>query len=188
MMKVLLVLLLGLFQFAEAEEAKILRLLRKPGHVAVARHALAPGIGDPENFNLEDCATQRNLSPEGRAQARKMGELFREQTIQEARVFTSQWCRCRDTARLLKLGKPTELPALNSFFRQRNGREPQMRELRAWLQKRPRDKPVVLVTHQVVITALTGVFPASGEILVLKDEGNGEWSLIGRIRQGATRK
>ncbi len=143
-----------------------LSLLRQPGHIAIARHALAPGTGDPAPFDLSDCSTQRTLSETGRKQAGEMGERFRKAGIREASVFTSQWCRCRDTARLMNLGKVTDLPALNSFFGRPQQKGPQMESLRTWLQNAPKGTPVILITHQVVVTALTDVFPASGEILI----------------------
>jgi len=158
-----------------------LALLQKPGHIAIARHALAPGMGDPADFELGDCRTQRNLSDEGRAQATRMGDAFRQAGINQAAVYTSQWCRCRDTAILMELGKVTELPSLNSFFQEPNKRGPQMKALEAWLEDRPKNKPVVLITHQVVITALTGVFPSSGEILILHPNEEGGWEVAARI-------
>lgn len=100
------------------EEPPSLALLKKPGHFAIMRHALAPGTGDPRNFDLTDCSTQRNLSEAGREQAKAVGELLRKSGIEKAGVYSSQWCRCLDTATLLGLGPVTELPALNSFFQQ----------------------------------------------------------------------
>lgn len=176
-------LITGLLLFSSVLSAnETLALLKTPGHVAIARHALAPGTGDPAAFDLEDCSSQRNLSEEGRRQARNMGNLFREAGIREASVFTSQWCRCRDTATLMDLGKVAELPALNSFFRRPERKRAQISDLRKWLQKAPDGKPVILITHQVVITALTDVFPASGEILILRAGENGDWEVAGRVK------
>lgn len=134
----------------------------------IMRHALAPGTGDPENFNVDECSTQRNLSDQGRQQARGTGELFRTNGIANAEVFTSAWCRCRETAGLLGLGTVRPLEPLNSFFRQRDRRDAQTNALKDWLQTQTRDKPLVLVTHQVNITALTGVFPTSGELIFVE--------------------
>ena len=91
--------------------------LAKPGRVLMLRHANAPGIGDPPNFKLEDCSTQRNLDAAGRAQAQALGRRLAQAGVREARVYSSQWCRCLETARLLNLGPVTPQPALNSFFR-----------------------------------------------------------------------
>ncbi|HMB78213.1 MAG TPA: histidine phosphatase family protein [Kiloniellaceae bacterium] len=164
-----------------ADETALWAALRSGGHVALLRHALAPGTGDPADFKLSDCRTQRNLSEEGRAQARRIGDLFRANGIERARVLTSQWCRCRETAELLQLGPVTELPALNSFFQNREDREPQTRALRAWLQRQDLSTVQVLVTHQVNISALTGVYPSSGELVILQAVADGDVSVLGTI-------
>jgi hypothetical protein len=112
----------------DADEAALWAALRDGGHVALIRHALAPGTGDPPEFRVEDCRTQRNLSPAGRAQARAIGERFRANGIGTAAVFSSQWCRCLDTARALALGEVTPFAGLNSFFA---GRGDEARHTRA---------------------------------------------------------
>jgi broad specificity phosphatase PhoE len=146
--------------------------MREGGHVALIRHALAPGTGDPAGFTPGACDTQRNLSEEGRAQARRIGDLFRENGIPQARIFTSAWCRSRETAELLRLGPVTVLEPLDSFFRRRSEGERQTRALARWIAEQDALPPIVLVTHQVNITALTGVFPGSGEIVIVGREGN----------------
>ncbi len=146
----------------------------------IMRHALAPGTGDPDNFDVDDCATQRNLSDRGRQQARETGELFRTNRIAAADVFTSAWCRCRETAELLGLGTVRTLEPLNSFFRRRDRREPQTTALKNWLQARTAGEPLVLVTHQVNITALTGIFPASGELIFVEPGTNGSLRVVDR--------
>jgi broad specificity phosphatase PhoE len=156
--------------------------LRAGTHFAIMRHALAPGLGDPDNFSLGDCATQRNLSDEGREQARRIGARFRDNGIDRAALYSSQWCRCSETAELLGLGKVQELPALNSFFRRFEREEAQMRELGQWLAATDPDAPLVLVTHQVVITSLTGVFPQSGEVVVVRRTDSGDFQVAGTIR------
>ncbi len=155
--------------------------LRSGGHVALLRHAIAPGTGDPPEFALGECGTQRNLSDEGRDQAARIGARFRANGIERARVYSSQWCRCIETARLLKLGPVHELPVLNSFFRHYERREPQTDGLRAWLAGEDLDQPLVLVTHQVNITALTGVYPSSGELVVLRRSRAGGLSVVGTL-------
>ena len=178
-------LAIGLFAMADgvsaAEDADLWDALRSKGHVALMRHALAPGTGDPSGFALGDCSTQRNLSAEGRGQAARIGQLFRANGIETARVFSSQWCRCLDTARLLELGPVRELPIINSFFRKYERREPQTRALEDWLAKQDLERPLVLVTHQVNITALTGVYPASGEIVALRRSDDGGLTVVGSI-------
>ncbi len=149
--------------------------------MALMRHALAPGTGDPADFSLEDCATQRNLSAEGRRQAVRIGEAFRRNGIERARVFSSQWCRCRETARLIDLGAVAPLPALNSFFQRWEQRDSRTQALRQWLSTQDLSTPTVLVTHQVNITALTGRGAASGEIVVVA-VGEGGFEALGGIK------
>jgi phosphohistidine phosphatase SixA len=150
--------------------------------LAIMRHATAPGTGDPAGFRLDDCRTQRNLSEEGREQAARIGARFRANGIETARVFSSQWCRCLDTARLLGLGPVEELPLLNSFFAESEQRDSQTRSLKKWLADQDfGDRPLVLVTHQVNVTALTGVYPNSGEIVVIARPQNGDIVVAGTI-------
>jgi len=154
--------------------------LRMPGHIALIRHALAPGTFDPPGFRLDDCATQRNLSDAGRVQARRIGDVFRANGIAAANVQSSQWCRCLDTAALLRLGEVTPQPLLNSFAQDRNRGDPQIDALRRWIGRQPLERPILLVTHQVVITALSGVFADSGEIVIMSREADGRFILRGR--------
>lgn len=134
--------------------------------VLIMRHALAPGTGDPVNFQLADCNTQRNLNERGRQQAQAWGEMLRQQYAGDIRLYSSQWCRCLETARLMKIAEVQPLPALNSFFAGRGSREQQTEAL---LQQFAAEQPIptVLVSHQVNFTALTGYFPASGEAAIL---------------------
>lgn len=174
---------LGLIQppASAADEAPIWDALRSGQHLVLLRHAIAPGTDDPPGFKLGDCDSQRNLSDEGRAQAKAIGDRFRANGIESARVFSSQWCRCLDTARLLGLGVVGELPALNSFFRHRQRQDPQTQALGEWLGGQPLEQPLVLVTHQVNITALTGVYPASGELVVVRRSADGKLTVIGTL-------
>lgn len=151
---------------------------RLPGAIAIMRHALAPGTGDPGNFRLEDCTTQRNLNEAGRQQARKTGEALRERGIVFDKVFTSQWCRARETARLLDIGTPIDMASLNSFFGGQGDRSAQTDETRAALQNMT--GTVLLVTHQVNISALTGLPARSGEIIIFQLE-NGAPQTLGSI-------
>ena len=175
-------ILYGISVFCQDREAVIWNVLRSGGHVALLRHAIAPGVGDPPGFTIGNCSTQRNLSPAGRAQSKRIGELLRTNGIRKARVFSSQWCRCLDTARLLDLGPVQELPILNSFF-QRDGQERSQTEaLRKWLTEQNLDEPLVLVTHQVNITALTGVYPTSGELVVIRPSESDRISVVGTVK------
>ena len=165
----------------EGEEA-LWEALRSDSHIALLRHAIAPGTGDPPEFAIGDCATQRNLSNEGRAQAQRIGARFRANGIGLAVVFSSQWCRCLETARLLGLGDVNELPVLNSFFQDYERREPQTQQLREWIAEQDTPGPLVLVTHYVNIAELTGVRPGSGELVVVRFNDAGEMSVVGAIR------
>ena len=141
--------------------------LREGRALLLLRHASAPGIGDPASFQLGDCTTQRNLSEQGREESRRWGELLRRQRIEQPRLFSSRWCRARDTAREMGLGAVEPLPALDSFFASRARARQQTAELVAQVNGLARGAPIVLVSHQVNISALTGMYPASGEGLIL---------------------
>jgi phosphohistidine phosphatase SixA len=174
-------LLLTALSASSATTNDIWSALRSGEHVVLLRHALAPGTGDPANFAVNDCKTQRNLSETGRQQARRIGNLFRSNGIDSARVYSSQWCRCLETARLLQLGPVTELPIINSFFQAFHREGQQTRQLTEWLQEQELSQPLVLVSHQVNITALTGIFPSSGELVVLQREENGRLKVVGTL-------
>ena len=154
-------------------------VLDQPGAIAIMRHALAPGTGDPSDFDVTDCSTQRNLDDRGRAQARAIGKAFRDRDITFDAVLTSQWCRCRETAALLGLGTPRAEPALNSFFSDFSTRESQTEATRALIAETP--GRLMIVTHQVNISALTGRSTRSGEVLVIRRTDDGV-ELLGSIR------
>ena len=182
-------LLLGLSYFSQPQNAaaqsmddKLWAEIRKGGVAILMRHALAPGTGDPANLKIGDCSTQRNLNDVGRAQARRIGAKLRANGVSQATVYSSQWCRCVETARLLGLGAVAELPAANSFFRDRSTGPRQTRELRDFIARSSTGKVLVIVTHQVNITALTNVFPASGEIIVVRPDAEGPLKILGRNR------
>ena len=156
------------------------RALKSGEAFAMMRHAIAPGTGDPANFTLGDCSTQRNLSAEGREQAEAIGARFREDGIETAAVYSSAWCRCQETASLLELGEVETLAPLNSFY-QRSGRAEQTAATRSWLSAYEGPWPLVLVTHQVNISALTGQYAASGETIVAKIGPEGEVTVLGAL-------
>lgn len=168
-------------QRAGAQESFDLSRLNDGGYVIMLRHALAPGVGDPPEFELTDCATQRNLDATGRAQARRIGEKFRAAGVAHAAVYSSQWCRCLETARLLDLGPVTELPALNSFYERPQDRDPNIQALWSFIESLPIDGgPVLLVTHQVTISAITGSGATSGAAVILKLQTEGAPLVVGR--------
>lgn len=155
--------------------------LKQPGAVALMRHALAPGTGDPANFRLGDCTTQRNLDERGRAQARRIGEALRDQGISFDQIWSSGWCRARDTATLMAMGPVEVEPALHSFFAGRGSRSGQTRDVQEALAALPAEARVLLVSHQVNITALTGETLPSGAIIIAQRRADGTLAVSGRV-------
>lgn len=162
----LALVLLPLFSVA-ADNADAWQALRDGRALLLMRHATAPGTGDPANFRLGQCETQRNLNDQGRAEARRWGELLASQGIEQPRLLSSRWCRAQDTASTMQRGPVQPFPALDSFFGQPEEGSEQTAELIRQINELPAGAPLVLVSHQVNITALTGIFPASGEGLIL---------------------
>jgi phosphohistidine phosphatase SixA len=168
--------------FSQANEIEhAVGLLKEGKAVALVRHALAPGGGDPVNFDLNDCSSQRNLSEGGRTQAKRIGDFLKNSGIRHVKIYTSQWCRCRETAKLMGFGEVIDLPVLNSFFGNFSQKSTQTDKLKKWLDSEPRDKPIVLITHQVNITAFTGIFPSSGEMIIVSADGNTNSKILMRI-------
>ena len=164
------------------DENKLLADFKAGNQIALLRHALAPGTGDPENFRLGDCTTQRNLSQAGRDQAVRIGNRFKQAGITDADVYTSEWCRCLETAELLGLNTPMPLPPLNSFFRNYEREAQQTAALHTWLASQQLSRPLILVTHQVNITAFSSIYPASGEVVLMRRNPDGLFEVIGSIR------
>ena len=160
---------------AYADEAVWARL-KAGGNVVLIRHAVTtPGVGDPPGMRLDDCSTQRNLTDEGRAHARRIGEEWRRRAIPVERIVSSPWCRCLETAQLA-FGKPEVANALSNLFGRPENREKQVRELRSIVASHVGKGNLVLVTHGSTIGALTGVSPGTGEMVVLS---RGE--VVGRL-------
>ncbi len=158
------------------EAGDIWAALRQPqsAYFLLMRHALAPGTGDPGNFRLGDCSTQRNLSAEGREQARRTGEAFRQRGVAVQRVLSSEWCRCMETAELMGLGAVEQFAPINSFFRDRSTEASQTEAVRQYMfDNSAKPGVTLLVTHFVNIGALAGSGPASAEIVVMR-VGEGE--------------
>ena len=178
-----LVLAGGWGSIARAEEATWLRVVAG-GCAILLRHArTTPGIGDPPEFRLEDCSTQRNLSDAGRAQARRFGAEFDRRGIQVDEVRSSRWCRCLDTARLAFPGLEVQpLEALDSFFTDGSNGGTRTAALRDYLRALPATRRAVLVTHMVNITALTGESPAMGEALVVRAGASRAGEVLGWLR------
>ncbi len=168
----------GLLQ-AAAEGERFWTLLREGGCIVLMRHALTvPGVGDPPGFRLDDCSTQRNLSEEGREQSRRVGQAFADAGIPVADIRSSAWCRCTETADLA-FGRHRVWTPLNSFFA-REGRDQQTRDVLQALRNHRAPDNLVLVTHQVNITALTGQSPAMGELFLTRP-GSQSLSLLARL-------
>lgn len=183
MMRALLMLATGVLVAWQARAVETWEALREPGAVLIVRHAeTVPGIGDPPGFRIDDCATQRNLSETGRKQAVAMGRTLAERGVNVTRVESSRWCRCADTARLAFPRLPVAyLDALNSFFEDRSSADAQTRALRARIAEWKGPGVLVLVTHQVNISALAGRATAMGEAVVLRPTV-GDFSVLGTVR------
>jgi phosphohistidine phosphatase SixA len=153
------------------------------GLVVLMRHAIAPGGGDPPGFRLDDCATQRNLSAEGRAQARAIGRQFVRKGIPIAGVRSSRWCRAQDTAQLLGLGPVATDSAHDSVFTAPRSVAATQQRRAERIIRAHRGKPgaLIVVGHQANIIDLTGIAPASGEAVVVRADRAGNIRVLGRI-------
>ena len=142
------------------------------------RHAYAPGSGDPDNFNLNDCSTQRNLSEEGKKQAKKIGKFFTKNNIKIEKVFSSEWCRCKETAEIAFNNYSTK-NFLNSFYSSKfaKNKTKQIEELDNYVQELRSSKNLVFVTHYVLISEVLNYAPSSGEIVV----SDKNFNIIGSI-------
>lgn len=133
--------------------------------VLFLRHGLAPGFGDPTDFRIDDCRTQRNLSQSGRDQSRRIGIYLGDENIDVQVILSSRWCRCVETAAEMGIGPFTTHDGLNSFFDGHVDRGKTLTLLRQHLHQlaaSPTGGITLMVTHQVVITGITGIAPASG--------------------------
>lgn len=167
----LLWVVFGLVVSFQVCASELSELLKKPDHVLLMRHAIAPGIGDPAGYKLQDCKTQRNLDATGRAQAQKTGQWLKAQGVGNALVFSSAWCRCKETAENLAFGTPALEASLNSFFddmRQGPQSNLNLQKFIANQLKAKGDKALVLVTHQVNMTEFTGATVGSGDMVLVK--------------------
>jgi phosphohistidine phosphatase SixA len=163
------------------------------GCVILYRHAIAPGGGDPPGFDLKNCASQRNLSPEGRTQAKQLGLRLKLSGVAVGAIWHSEWCRTRETAQLMQqaynsthaapgkaVPEPKAQSVFNSFFAQREQAAAQTAQARKLLQTWRGPGTLIVVTHQVNITELTGIVPQSGEGVALRMQGN-EIKVLGQI-------
>lgn len=165
---------------AQADE-KLWSLLKGGGQVVLIRHGLTtPGVGDPPGMKLEDCRSQRNMTEEGRRQARETGEALKARGIAVGKVLSSPWCRCIETAKIAFGMSETYVPLSNLFGRPEN-REKQVKDLRALVSSKPASGNLFLSTHGSTVSALTGVSPDTAEMVIVTPQGNGKFVVAGRL-------
>ena len=167
-LKFILILFISLTTLVKADSKKnIIENLKVGGKLIFIRHAYAPGGGDPENFNINDCSTQRNLSESGRIQSRKIGNFFTENKIKIEKVYSSEWCRCKETASLAFENFKTK-SFLNSFFSSKfaQNKNSQMRDFQKFLLDWDEKTNLIFVTHYVVISEILDYPSSSGEIVI----------------------
>ena len=157
---------------------KLVQSLKEGGKIVMIRHAYAPGSGDPDNFLLEDCSTQRNLSKKGINQSKKIGDFFKDNTIPIDIVLSSEWCRCKDTA-LYAFKKFKTSSFLNSFydFRFQKNKDQQIIQLKNFIKKWKGKKNLILITHYVVIREVLNIGSNSGDIII----SDTEFNVIGKL-------
>tara|TARA_Y100000994_G_C15681859_1_gene438114 strand:- start:198 stop:752 length:555 start_codon:yes stop_codon:yes gene_type:complete len=146
---------------------KIISKLQSGGNIVFIRHAIAPGNGDPENFNIKDCSTQRNLSEEGINQSKKIGAFFKKNNINIDKVLSSEWCRCKDTAKYAFKNFST-FEGLNSFYDPRfeEDKIKQINDLKIYIKEWESPDNLILITHYVVISEILNKGVSSGEIII----------------------
>jgi phosphohistidine phosphatase SixA len=172
--KFIIIILISLTSSIKAEIDKdILASLKEGNKLIFIRHAYAPGGGDPNNFDINDCNTQRNLSESGRQQAKNISNFFIENQINFKKVYSSEWCRCKETAKIA-FGDFETKNFLNSFFSQKfsKNRKKQMNDLNNFVDNYKDDGNLVFVTHYVVISEALNYAPSSGEIVVADKKFN----------------
>ena len=178
-LRLFIIVFISLTTQIKADSNKILlNQLKDGGKVIFIRHAYAPGNGDPNNFNLNDCSTQRNLSKEGRKQAEYIGEFFRDKKIKIDKVLSSEWCRCKETAKIAFKNFSTN-SFLNSFYSSKftKNKDKQIEALNDYIIKSKSDKNLIFVTHYVLISEVLNYGPSSGEIVV----SDKNFNIIGSI-------
>jgi phosphohistidine phosphatase SixA len=166
-----------LLAFTLAHASDLSNKLQSSDHVLLMRHTLAPGVGDPANYTLADCKTQRNLSAEGRQQAVIVGDWLRHQGVTHADVYSSAWCRCKDTAQLLGFKGWQIEPTLASFFDEMHKAPAQNQQLQNFIAEKLKTKgkqPLILVTHHVNIFEFMGENVSSGDLVLAKVDAQGK--------------
>ena len=165
--KIIILIILFLFNHKSYADENIVEILKKNDNIIFIRHSLAPGSGDPENINLNDCKTQRNLNSEGIKQSKKIGNFFKKNNIRVEHIFSSEWCRCKDTA-FYAFENFKTFDALNSFYSEKfyKNKNKQIKKLKKFINDWDDSSNLVLVTHYVVILEILGIGAGSGEIII----------------------
>ena len=179
-LKIFIIIFISLTTSIKADSNKdLLKQLTEGGKLIFIRHAYAPGSGDPNNFNLNDCSTQRNLSDRGKKQAEYIGTIFRENKIEIDEVYSSEWCRCKETAEIAFTNFTTK-NFLNSFYSSNyaKNKTKQIKDLMKFVKKNDFEKNIIFVTHYVLISEVLDYAPSSGEIIV----SDKDFNMIGSIK------
>ena len=179
-LKIFIIIFISLTTSIKADSNKdLLKQLTEGGKLIFIRHAYAPGSGDPDNFNLNDCSTQRNLSDRGKKQAEHIGRIFRENKIEIDEVYSSEWCRCKETAEIAFTNFTTK-NFLNSFYSSNyaKNKTKQIKDLMKFVKKNNFEKNIIFVTHYVLISEVLDYAPSSGEIIV----SDKDFNMIGSIK------
>ena len=157
---------------------ELISKLQSGGNIVFIRHALAPGNGDPDNIDLNNCKTQRNLNKTGIDQSKRIGLFFEKNNIPIDKVLSSEWCRCKDTAKYAFRNFKT-FKALNSFYDEKfyKFKNKQIKDLQKYIKDWDGNKNLILVTHYVVISEMLNIGVSSGEIVI----SNKNYNIIGSI-------
>ena len=172
--------LVGLLKLGDASEVQMHfsdQMQNMNPNIVFVRHTLAPGIGDPIGFDIYNCGSQRNLDSVGKLQAKALGIFFRRSKIGFDSILSSEWCRCKETSELLNIGEWKTFKGLNSFFEGHVDKKETLKLLNEKINSFPQNSLVLMVTHQVVITAVTGVFVSSGG-MVLYNSKDGKAEVV----------
>ncbi len=175
---IIIIIISFIFSNKVFSNSEILKSLDEGGKIIFIRHAIAPGGGDPENFNINDCSTQRNLSIDGINQSKLIGKFFIKNKIKIDKVLSSEWCRCKDTAKYA-FNEYNTFSALNSFYSSKfaKNEKRQIQELKNYIKNWESKKNLILVTHYVVISSMLDIGVNSGEIII----SNKNFEIIGSI-------
>ena len=165
--KIILIFFLFLLNKTSFANENIVEILKKGGNIIFIRHAIAPGNGDPQNFDISNCSTQRNLSKDGELQALKIGKFFKKNDIKFTKVLSSEWCRCKDTAKIA-FGNYEIKDFLNSFYDERfsKNKDKQILDFQKFIRNWNKTGNLVFVTHYVVISEILNLTTSSGEIVI----------------------